>query len=246
MANVVNKSPSMTHSEATFNYKMLHPCLEATVDLLGHEIHPEPYYVPGEEPLEAMIEQLVLTGSKVDRRKVYNADGIIRLRDFYDIEVLLLETAGHFQNKETRKICFDNSKGMFALLAMLKSTADRFSRATLETFRNLKFYFVQASDEHIRLWSAQYASNGIYKFALEDKVEVTEDRQQVQQSSVSLLDFFFNVKTCLAKTFTVLQKLQREDEENNVVSSQEVLLPEIICPEIFRLAYNTHGKGFGT
>ncbi|CEP13036.1 hypothetical protein [Parasitella parasitica] len=144
VANVVNKSPSMTHLEATFNYKMLHPCLEAIINLLCHQSHLGPYYVPGEEPLEAMINQLVLAGSKVDRRKVYNADGIIRPSNFYDIKVLLLERAGHFQNKDTRKICFDNSKGVFALLAMLKSTADHFNRATPETFRDLKLYFVQA------------------------------------------------------------------------------------------------------
>ncbi|KAI8058806.1 hypothetical protein BDF21DRAFT_430047 [Thamnidium elegans] len=28
-------------------------------------------------------------------------------------------------------------------------------------------------------------------------------------------------------------------------SSQQVLLSDIICPKIFRLTYNTHGKGFG-
>ncbi|KAG1238849.1 hypothetical protein G6F68_003211 [Rhizopus microsporus] len=100
---------------------------------------------------------------------------------FYDIEVLLLETAGRFQNKDTRKICSDNSRGMFTPpLAMLKSVGNRFSRVSPETFQKLNLYFVQASDEHIRLWSAQYASNGIYKFALDDKVEAAEDRQQDQ------------------------------------------------------------------
>ncbi|KAI8977658.1 hypothetical protein BDF20DRAFT_821809, partial [Mycotypha africana] len=225
------------HSEATFNYEVLHPCLEVIVNLLSPSTQFESYYVRGKEPLSAIIEQLELKGSKVDRRKVHNADGIIRLRGFYDIEVLLLETSGHFRNKDTRKICFDNNKGMFALLAMLKSTADHFNRAIPETLRNLKAFLY----EHIRCWSAQYISNGIYQFALEDKVEVTEDRQRIQQSSVSLLDFFFNVKT-----FAVLQKLERENEENNVVSSQEVLLSDIICSEVLRLTYITHGEGFGT
>ncbi|CAO3690486.1 hypothetical protein CU097_014946 [Rhizopus azygosporus] len=63
---------------------------------------------------------------------------------------------------------------------MLKSVGNRFSRVSPETFQKLNLYFVQASDEHIRLWSAQYASNGIYKFALDDKVEAAEDRQQDQ------------------------------------------------------------------
>lgn len=131
---MVSKPSSMTHSEMTFNYKMLHPSLEATADLLCHRSHSGPYYAPGNEPLEAMIQQLVLIGSKIDRRKAYNADGIIRLCDFYDIEVLLLETAGRFQNK-----------GTFILLAMLKSVADHFSRALPEAFQKPKLYFVQAS-----------------------------------------------------------------------------------------------------
>jgi hypothetical protein len=40
--------------------------------------------------------------------------------------VLLLETAGSFQNKDERKISFDNIKGMFALLGMMKTVADRY------------------------------------------------------------------------------------------------------------------------
>ncbi|CEI99773.1 hypothetical protein RMCBS344292_13854 [Rhizopus microsporus] len=92
-----------------------------------------------------MIQQLVLIGSKIDRRKAYNADGMIRLCDFYDIEVLLLKTAGRFQNK-----------GTFTLLAMLKNVADHFSSVLPEAFQKPKLYFVQASDtdEHTHLWSA--------------------------------------------------------------------------------------------
>ncbi|KAI9485977.1 MAG: hypothetical protein EXX96DRAFT_547210 [Benjaminiella poitrasii] len=74
---MIDKSPFLTHSETTFNYKMLHPCLETTVNLLCHVAHLGSYYAPGEEPLETMIQQIVLTGSKAVRRKVYNADGII-------------------------------------------------------------------------------------------------------------------------------------------------------------------------
>ncbi|KAL4210004.1 hypothetical protein AB4K20DRAFT_1969365 [Rhizopus microsporus] len=144
----------MTHSEVTFNYKMLHPCLEATVDLLYHASYPEPYYAPGEESIEAMIQQLVLINSKIERRK----------------------TAGRFQNKDTRKICSDNSRGI---------VGNRFSRVSPETFQKLNLYFVQASDEHIRLWSAQYASNGIYKFALDDK---DEENNKINSQEVILSD----------------------------------------------------------
>lgn len=127
----------MTYAESVFNHRLLYPCIEATVTFLKNTSELE--------PLRAMTEQLVIIGSKVDNGKKYNADGIIRLRGLFDLEILLLETAGCFLNKDERKISFDNVKGVFALLAMIKTVADRFSYASVELFKKLKLYFVQAS-----------------------------------------------------------------------------------------------------
>lgn len=249
MLNVNKKSPSMTYSEAVFNLSLLHPCILATATFLQNASRFEPYFTPGEEPLRAMNEQLIIIGSKIDKRKTYNADGVIRLHALYDFEILLLETSGCFQNKNERKISFDNIKGMFALLAMMKAVADKFSYASVQLFQRLKLYFIQASDEYIRLWSIQYVSNGTYRFNREDKVAIMEDKSQVQQVLIPLLDFFYFVKTSLDETSSLLDQLNHQDEENKCLSpnsnSQQTLLSDIICPKVFRLTYNKHGKGFG-
>jgi hypothetical protein len=114
----------------------------------------KPYYVPGEEPLNAMNKQLRIIGAKVDKRKVYLADGVVRLQELNDLEVLLLETSGSYQNKDERKISFDNIKGMFALLGMMKTVADQYSHASVESFQKLKLYYIQASGKYtcVKRW----------------------------------------------------------------------------------------------
>ena len=104
-----------------------------------------PYFVPGEDALEAMSKQLKAMGAKADNRRIYKADGVIRLAQEKDLEVLILETAGAFGREDPSKTAFDNSKGMFALLAMLKTVADTYKLASVKQFRRLKLYFVQPS-----------------------------------------------------------------------------------------------------
>jgi hypothetical protein len=82
---------------------------------------------------------------KFNHRKAYNADGVVRFTSMFDLEVLLLETSGAFENKDERKISFDNIKGMYALLVMATTVADNFPFASVEWFEQLKLYYIQAS-----------------------------------------------------------------------------------------------------
>ncbi|GAA5804700.1 hypothetical protein HPULCUR_010203 [Helicostylum pulchrum] len=173
---------------------MIHPCLLATSVYLSKACACGSYFTPGEEPSNAMHEQLVKLKSKVDHRKAYNADGVIRFNSFLDFEILLLETSDHFKNTDERKISFDNNKGLYALLAMIKTVADKFDFASADLFKKLKLYFVQASDEYISLWSIQYASNGAYVFNRERKITITEERADVKETLNGLIDFFNLVK----------------------------------------------------
>ncbi|KAI8331631.1 hypothetical protein BD560DRAFT_341427, partial [Blakeslea trispora] len=52
--------------------------------------------------------------------------------ELYDLEILLLETSGCFQNKQKAKISFDNTNRMLALLVMIKTVADRFSYTSVK------------------------------------------------------------------------------------------------------------------
>lgn len=76
----------------------------ATAEYLFKNTTCQPYFVPVEEPLKAMNTHLYNNNAKVDHRKSYNADAVIRFRDLFDLKVLLLETYGSFKNKSERKI----------------------------------------------------------------------------------------------------------------------------------------------
>lgn len=82
---------------------------------------------------------------------------------------------------------------MFALLAMMKIVADTFYFASVNTFKGLKLYFVQASGSHIRPWSMRYLSNGLYEYNREDKVEVKEG-DHAREAFIPSLDFFLNIQ----------------------------------------------------
>ncbi|KAI8091240.1 uncharacterized protein B0P05DRAFT_462896 [Gilbertella persicaria] len=146
--NVLNavymKRPSISRSEVVYNTIMIFPCLEAMLSLMKDNDF-EPYFVPGEDELEAMTKQLKKMGGKGDKRKIYKADGVIRLAQEDDLEILVLETAGAFGHDDHAKAAFDNSKGMFASLAMLKTIADKYKFASVTEFKKLRLYLVQPS-----------------------------------------------------------------------------------------------------
>ncbi|KAI7888255.1 uncharacterized protein EV154DRAFT_426025 [Mucor mucedo] len=78
-----------------------------------------------------------------DQRIIIKTDGVVRTAG--DIEILLLETAGPYNHIDLPKLSFDNSKGMFGLLFMLKTLADKYHNCSKTVFRELKLYFLQAS-----------------------------------------------------------------------------------------------------
>ncbi|KAI9325703.1 hypothetical protein BD770DRAFT_334837, partial [Pilaira anomala] len=144
MAKVYGQKPSISRTEAVYNINLIFPCFEGMLETMTVTKH-APYFTPSEDELSAMTIQLKAMGIKADKRKIYKADGVIHLAGNKDLEVLVLETAGAFGMNDQAKVSFDNSKGMFAFLAMLKTVADRYSYASVEDFRKLKLYFVQPS-----------------------------------------------------------------------------------------------------
>lgn len=45
-------------------------------------------------------------------------------------------------------------------------------------------------DDFIRLWSIQYASNGVYIFNREYKIKITEESAHAVDTAKKLIDFF--------------------------------------------------------
>lgn len=136
------KQPSIRYSESAYNDTFVFRCMKAIIPLLDH---PHSYFFPGEEELQAMTKRLSRMTREIDHRKHYKADGVIKNAKFKDLEVLLVETAGPFGKTDNRKTSFDNVKGMFALLSMLKTIADQYFLGSVNTFQKLKLYYLQPS-----------------------------------------------------------------------------------------------------
>ncbi|KAI9258720.1 hypothetical protein EDC94DRAFT_521452, partial [Helicostylum pulchrum] len=234
----------ITYSEAVYNDLLIFRCMNAVILLLARNQF-SPYFISGEEELKAMTVQLKKTGQKVDYRRIYKADGVIRVQKMKYLEILLVETAGSFAKKDDRKLGFDNAKGMFALLAMLKTIADQYFYGTVETFQKIKLYFLQASNDNIRLWSMEYFQNGMYYFVREAKIKISQGFSQKDKVLADMCKFFYMLKIYLEETIELLRLLKEEHESIDDSNSQRSSLADIICPEIFSLSYNKHGKGFG-
>ena len=75
-------------------------------------------FVPGEALLQAMKDIGVATTTAP-----YNADGILRVPKLNNAEVCLLEISSAYNKAGQAKISFNHHKAMFALLAMIRTTA---------------------------------------------------------------------------------------------------------------------------
>ncbi|CEG76075.1 hypothetical protein RMATCC62417_11017 [Rhizopus microsporus] len=171
MAYVFRKTPPLLHSEFVFNSNMILPCLMATISVMEYQY--SSYFVRGEEDLTSMAIQLVKMGAKIDKRMIYKAGGVVRLTGLQNLEVMVLETADPYSRHDQTKTAFDNTKGMFALLAMLKTVADTFENAKVEQFKNSKLYLLQPSGKQLLLWSMQCVQNELYNFVRESNVTVS-------------------------------------------------------------------------
>lgn len=136
-SNVYAKRPSLAHSEVVFNTNIIFPIVQAMMFMVKKNGY-EPYFVPREEEIVAMTVQLKSMHATVNKRQVYRVDGVVRLGAAEDVEVAILETAGTFKSDDKLKVTFDNSKGMLALLAMLKTIAGMYKYALIDEFKRFK------------------------------------------------------------------------------------------------------------
>lgn len=102
----------------------------------------------GEAPLKAMATQLKTLEFVNEDIHSYLADGILKLYGLKGLEVMLVETSGCFGSTDRPKHSFDHHKGVFGSLSMLKSIADQFFHATIDTFCKMKVFFVHAAGKY--------------------------------------------------------------------------------------------------
>ncbi|KAF7722075.1 hypothetical protein EC973_003724 [Apophysomyces ossiformis] len=171
MHNVYLRLPSLSYSESVFNANLIWPCLNACVKFVKehHNKNCDPYFVPGEESSNAVTTQLQRIGAKYDDRYKYNADGVIRLRGLLETEIMIVETSGSFDKRDKTKISFDLHKGMFGLLSMLKTIADKYEYASIESFKELKMKLTSCIDQLATLSSEHKQKKRLLRYEAVDK-----------------------------------------------------------------------------
>ncbi|KAG0934809.1 hypothetical protein G6F57_011588 [Rhizopus arrhizus] len=195
--------------EATFNSLLIYPFLEAiangvTVNHCGAELK------VGEPVLKSMSKQLKELGLQLHDKSQYKADGIIKLFKMKEIEMLFLETSGSFGNKDKVKINFDHHKGTFGSLAILKTIADEFCFASVDTFKTLKIFFLYAADTKLHLWSVSFCKEGFFELWREEFLDISplfEDRLEFLPRSIQ---FFWNMRALLKETVSTIAVLKEE------------------------------------
>lgn len=170
---------NLEDGEAMFNDMLLFPFLKAVsvASATG-----APQFKVGKTRLKAMAKRSNELVTENDDAAVYKADGIISLYELDKLKVLLLETSGHYNNKDASKISFDHHKGLFGTLSMIKAIAEKYSFGSVEAFKKVKVFFLHAAGmikiihilsylqglklismetgKTVRLWSMRYVPEG--------------------------------------------------------------------------------------
>ncbi|CEP16965.1 hypothetical protein [Parasitella parasitica] len=228
-------------SEDAFNQLFIWPYLLAMSRSISETIDSSisSEFLTGQPILQSMTKQLKAVGLYIDDAHVYKSDGLFQLSGSIKEELLLLETSGCFANNDKSKVNFDHHKGVYGMLAMLKSIADDYYYASLDSFMRIKVYFLHAADEHLHLWSVSYQEEGIFDLWREAAVRILPSDADKLTHVPSFMQFMWTTKSLLEKSISDIISLKQEHEKVNIEQAfsetQSPLLSEIINPIILKL-----------
>jgi hypothetical protein len=133
-----------------------------------------------------------------DDRNQYKADGLIKMYGYKNLKVALLETSSHLGSTKQGKSKFDRHKGLFGILAMLKTIAGEYQYGSLETFKQIKALFIHDSNTTVYLWSMKLAPKGdIYDLWLEDSLDIKPYMGDKLESIPNIIQFYWKMKNLL-------------------------------------------------
>ena len=150
--DIYKAGANLSHSETMLNQLVTWPSLKFALYAITGNTRGLAFF-PGEEQLLSMTKQLKNNNTQYDERSCYKGDAVLRCLDNKtggNMELLLLETSNSYDDTTEKKVNFDFHKGMFGIVAMLKTIADRYNYAPFDSFKKLKLYFMHA---HSRFWT---------------------------------------------------------------------------------------------
>ena len=228
--------------ETEFNGLFLLPFLNAVAEAVAAElVAAKTDFCYGEVCLEAMSTQLKALNMMIDGRNKYNADRLIRMHGYKNLEILLPETSSYFGCSDQSKSKFDHHKGLFGSLVMIKTIADEYQYASITTFKKVKIIFAHASDTTVYLWSMSFVPDeSIYEFWLEGILEIKPSIDDKLEAIPNFVQFYWKTKELLKQTSRIVMELKKEHDATLVKnmfkkSSDLTSLSTIVNPSILRL-----------
>ncbi|KAI7903548.1 uncharacterized protein BX663DRAFT_530727 [Cokeromyces recurvatus] len=170
-----------------------------------------------------------------DGRYKYNADGTLIVNDLSAIEILLTEVSSGYGSNETGKISFDHYKAMCGMLAMIRTVAQLYDKASFNTFTKLKIHFLHAHGNSIRHWSMSTQAPGIYIMTKEQRVNVPISFSEKDITVLPFICFFKTLAIACEETLLVLKELKQEykpilrSKDKKPQKLCRIVNPMIIC-----------------
>ncbi|ORE19750.1 hypothetical protein BCV71DRAFT_290012 [Rhizopus microsporus] len=94
----------------------------------------------------------------------------------------------------------------------------------------------------------KYTRNRLYDFARKEKVELSEEFADKEETLVNLATFFLGFKDRLQETMRMITSLKNQYQEKRKNrdgnDSNEVAMSNIVCLKIFKISFKTHGRRF--
>ncbi|KAI8971595.1 hypothetical protein BDF20DRAFT_907297 [Mycotypha africana] len=145
-----------------------------------------------------------------DGRYKYNAAGTLIVNNFFFL------SSGYGSN-DAGKISFDHHKAMFGILAMIRTVAQLYDKASFNTFTKLKIHFLHAHGNSIRHWSMSTQAPSLYIMTKEQKVIVPVS---FFEKDITILPFI-----CFFKTLAN-QRTKRPQKLSNIINPMIIRLNE--------------------
>jgi hypothetical protein len=133
----------VTEEEKNYADSFFLPLLTSITALLGNSYK----YEHREAFLTSMTTLLLQTDLKKKKNEGYKTDGII---SYKNDDSSLLKVCGFFGNSMKSKIQYDRHKGLYGLLGMLKTIANKYNYSSLVTFEKLQIIFTHTKGSSVQ------------------------------------------------------------------------------------------------
>ncbi|KAG1139547.1 hypothetical protein G6F37_005795 [Rhizopus arrhizus] len=229
-AHQMYKSPVKHDSnEDAFNQLYTWPYLQ----LIGNNISIDEYkgyFIQDQPVLQSMGRHLKETPVFVDEKSQYKSDGLVKVSNLKDLEILLLESSGHFSNSD-------------------KCIADEYSFASVAKFSQVKVFFLHAAETKLHLWSMRYRPDGFFDLWRELCLEIKPLFEDRIIFLPQLIKFCWNTKCLLEQAVKNIIDVKNEHQANcskfRYNTENYTQLSSIINPIIIKLTKEEDSAGMG-